>query len=85
MGLVDAIDADPGAAALAWARKHLLPRSASSLRMAVRAVRTGFDARFRTELASVERLFLQDLMATADAKEGLVAFLEKRDPAWMNE
>jgi cyclohexa-1,5-dienecarbonyl-CoA hydratase len=85
MGLVDAIDPDPGAAALAWARKHLLPRSASSLRMAVRAVRTGFDARFRTELASVERLFLQDLMATADAKEGLVAFLEKRDPAWMNE
>ncbi len=85
MGLVDQVDPDPGAAALAWARTHILPRSASSLRMAVRAVRVGFATRFRAELAAVEHLFLQDLMATADAKEGLHAFLEKREPGWKNE
>jgi cyclohexa-1,5-dienecarbonyl-CoA hydratase len=84
MGLVDELDADPGAAALAYARKYLLPRSASSLRMAVQALRTGFDQRFRKELASVEHLFLEDLMSTADAGEGLLAFLEKREPEWRN-
>ena len=84
IGLVDAIEDDPGAAALAWARKHLLPRSAISLRYAVRAARAGFADRFRADLAAVERLFLQDLMSTHDAKEGLVAFLEKREPRWTN-
>jgi cyclohexa-1,5-dienecarbonyl-CoA hydratase len=84
MGLVDEVAADPGAAALAYARKHLLPKSASSLRLAVQAVRGGFEERFRNELARVERLFLEDLMSTADAQEGLQAFLEKRDPEWKN-
>jgi len=85
MGLVDELDTDPGTAALAYARKHLLPRSASSLRIAVRAARSGFDQRFRTDLAFVERLFLEELMTTADAQEGLHAFLEKREPGWKNE
>jgi len=84
MGLVDEVAADPGAAALAYARKHLLPKSASSLRVAVQAVRGSFNERFRNELARVERLFLEDLMSTADAQEGLQAFIEKRDPEWKN-
>jgi len=33
-------------------------------------------------LAKVERLCLEELMTTADANEGLNAFLEKRKPAW---
>jgi cyclohexa-1,5-dienecarbonyl-CoA hydratase len=81
-GLVDEIADDPGEAARAYAREHLLPKSASSLRMAVRAVRAGFSERFRNELAAVERLYLGDLMATADANEGLAAFTEKRKPSW---
>jgi cyclohexa-1,5-dienecarbonyl-CoA hydratase len=68
--------------ALAYARKHLLPRSASSLRLAVRAGRVGFAERFRRALAEVEKLYLEDLMSTADAKEGLQAFVEKRKPSW---
>lgn len=84
IGLVDALEADPGAAALAYARAHLLPRSASSLRLATRAVRRGFAERFRREIAEVERQYLQDLMSTADAVEGLRAFLDKRPPAWKN-
>jgi len=85
MGLVDEVAEDPGAAALAYARKHLLPKSASSLRMAIQAVRGGFGQQFRAELARVERLFLEDLMSTADAVEGLQAFMEKREPEWKNE
>ena len=84
LGLVDEIQADPLEAALAYARTHLLALSASSLRHAVRAARTGFAERFRREIAAVEALYLQELMNTADANEGLQAFLEKRKPEWRN-
>ena len=84
IGLVDALAAHPAAAALDYAREHLLPRSASSLRLAVRAARAGFARRFREDLAETERLYLQDLMSTADAVEGLEAFLAKRSPVWRN-
>lgn len=82
MGLVDEVAPDPDAAALAWARAHLLARSASSLRLAVRALRAGWRRRFETDLAEAERLYLRDLMATRDAVEGLKAFLAKRPPVW---
>lgn len=82
MGLVDELADDPAEAALVYARQHLLPRSASSLRCAVRALRVGLRARFAAELPAVERLYLDELMATHDAVEGLHAFLEKRAPAW---
>jgi len=82
IGLVDESADDPGRAALAYATEHLLPRSASSLRLALRAVRSGFAQRFRSRLAAVERLYLEELMSTADAAEGLQAFLAKRDPQW---
>jgi cyclohexa-1,5-dienecarbonyl-CoA hydratase len=85
LGLVDEIADDPTEAALAYARQHLLPRSASSLRFAVRAARVGFAKRFRRDLGEVERLYLEDLMSTADAKEGLQSFLEKRKPNWMDK
>ena len=82
IGLVDEIADDPSEAALAYSREHLLPKSASSLRVAVRAVRGGFEDAFRERLAEVERIYLEDLMATEDALEGLTAFLEKRAPEW---
>lgn len=82
IGLVDELADDPAEAALDYAREHLLPKSASSLRMALRAVRGGFAERFRSELAETERLYLEELMKTADAKEGLAAFLEKRSASW---
>lgn len=84
IGLVDEIAVDPGAAALAYARKHLVPKSASSLRFAVEAARAGFAERVRRELAAVERIFLDRLMQTADAREGLKAFLDKREARWTN-
>lgn len=82
MGLVDEIADDPAEAALAWARAHFAAKSASSLRRGVRAVRLGLHARLRLDLPRVERLYLDDLMQTADATEGLRAFLEKRQPVW---
>ncbi len=84
IGLVDAIAEDPSGAALAYAREYLLPRSATSLRYAVRAVRHDLAARFGADIAAQERLYLGDLMNTADAVEGIRAFLEKRRPDWSN-
>lgn len=83
MRLVDQlVDGDPAEAALAWARTHLLPKSASSLRYAVRAARAGLRARLAAELPSIERLYLDGLMSTADALEGLRAFIERRPAVW---
>jgi cyclohexa-1,5-dienecarbonyl-CoA hydratase len=82
IGLVDMVAEDPSAAALAYAREHLLPKSAASLRLAVRAVRRDVAARFEAEIAAQEALYLGELMKTADAVEGIRAFLEKRPPRW---
>jgi cyclohexa-1,5-dienecarbonyl-CoA hydratase len=82
IGLVDEIADDPAAAALAWAHTHFAGRSASSLRLAVRAVRADLASRIRSELPPLEALYVEELMATADAREGLQAFLDKRPPVW---
>jgi cyclohexa-1,5-dienecarbonyl-CoA hydratase len=82
MGLVDEQAEDPRESALAWVREHLVPLSAVSLRFALRAVRSDLAVRFAREIERVERMYLDELMATHDAHEGLRSFLEKRKPAW---
>lgn len=82
IGLVDVLAEDPEAAAIAWYEEALAPLSAGSLRLAVRAARIGFLERVTEKLDAVERLYIEELMATRDAVEGLTAFLEKRPPAW---
>jgi cyclohexa-1,5-dienecarbonyl-CoA hydratase len=82
MGLVDEVSDDPTDLALAWARANLTSRSASSLRLAVRAIRADLATKVRAELPRAERLYVNDLMKTADALEGLRAFIERRPPVW---
>lgn len=82
IGLVDELADDPSAAAVAYFEAHLAPRSGSSLRFAVRAARAGFTDRVLSKLAEVEKLYLEGLMATRDAVEGLNAFLAKRPASW---
>ena len=82
LGLVHALADDPEAAALAYFDEHLAPRSAASLACAVAAVRAPRARELRERLAEVERLYLDRLMNTHDANEGLAAFLARRAPAW---
>ena len=73
---------DPEAAALAYFEQHLANKSATALAFALAAVRGAYIAEVRSRLAQVERLYLDRLMQTRDANEGLVAFLAKRQPQW---
>jgi cyclohexa-1,5-dienecarbonyl-CoA hydratase len=82
LGLVQDVSADPEAAALAYFTQHLAARSAASLACALHAVRDGMVRDVRRRLADVERLYLERLMRTHDANEGLAAFLAKRPPQW---
>ena len=52
------------------------------LRLAKRAVVEGLDAPLGEALHAAERVYLDDLMKLDDAREGLMAFLEKRPPSW---
>lgn len=56
--------------------------SGAALRLGKRAIRIGGADAFEARLDEVERLYLDDLMNTHDAHEGLAAFVEKRDPVW---
>lgn len=80
LGVVDALAEDPEA----WWKKRfdetLRPRSASSLRFAERAVRADLARRMEADLPAIERLYLEQLMGTHDANEGIAAFIERREP-----
>jgi cyclohexa-1,5-dienecarbonyl-CoA hydratase len=82
LGLVNAVSADAEAAALAYFDQHLAAKSASSLACALAAARGGYLLRVRRRIAEVERLYLERLMQTRDANEGLAAFIAKRSPKW---
>ncbi|MDE2452778.1 MAG: cyclohexa-1,5-dienecarbonyl-CoA hydratase [Burkholderiales bacterium] len=82
LGLVQALADDPEAAALAYFDEHLAPRSAAALACAVQAVRAPRLRELRERLAEVERLYLDRLMKTHDANEGLAAFLARRPAHW---
>jgi cyclohexa-1,5-dienecarbonyl-CoA hydratase len=84
IGLVDSLSDDPEAAALGYFEKHLAGKSSSSLRFAVKAARTGYRERMFEKLDLVENLYLENLMSTRDAVEGLEAFIEKRPAKWEN-
>lgn len=82
IGLVQAVFDDPEIAALAYFEQHLADKSAAALACALAAARGGMLRDVRHRLAEVETLYLDRLMQTRDANEGLVAFLAKRKPHW---
>ena len=85
IGLANFVAEDPQQAALDYFDAHLANKSASSLRHAVRAARLGFGESLRAQIRAVEDLYLNDLMSTQDAVEGLVSFMEKRPARWENQ
>ncbi len=65
--------------------KEFLPKSASSIRIAHKACRMVVAEQYKHLIGRLESLYLEDLMDTADAVEGINSFLEKRTPEWKDE
>ena len=76
---------DLTAAVDAWFDRKLARWSAEALRHAVRAVRAPVVDAVARGLPAAERLYLDELMRSRDAVEGIQAFLEKRPPRWRDE
>ena len=71
-------------AAASWFDTHLAPHSAIALSHAVAASRLTLRAQAEPALDRAERDYLGGLLKTADAVEGVTAWLEKRSPNWKN-
>lgn len=71
-------------AVMSFFETQIHPKSASSLRLAKSAASMMLRERYKNLIGKIENLYLKDLMGTADAAEGLQAFLEKRKPEWQN-
>jgi cyclohexa-1,5-dienecarbonyl-CoA hydratase len=83
LGLVHEVFPDEGfeAAATAWVEK-LLALSGAALRCAKRALRESSRLPVDAAHVRVHDIYMDDLMATEDAHEGLRAFVEKRSAVW---
>lgn len=56
--------------------------SPAALRITRAQLQRRFSAEFEAELSQTEKLYLDTLMKTEDAHEGIRAFMEKRAPVW---
>ena len=59
--------------------------SGSILRYTRRAARLGAVGSFDQALSAIENLYLEEMMQTLDAHEGLAAFMDKRPPQWQDK
>lgn len=66
----------------AFFEKQIHPKSASSLRITKAASSMALAEQYKNFIGRLESLYLKDLMSTADAVEGIEAFLAKRPAEW---
>ena len=85
MGLINKVvaDEDLETETGAFVRPYL-KLSAEVLRQTKRAIVAGLRDDLEPSLRAIEEIYLDQLMKTEDAQEGLKAFLEKRKPVWKN-
>ena len=76
----DALDAEVDG----WFASQIAPRSAAALAHAAEAARSALVRTVPALLADLERQYLDRLMRTHDATEGIAAFIERRAPQWRN-
>lgn len=64
---------------------NLLALSPAALAVAKKASYAWDSMHFDKGLARAEKIYFEDLMRTADAHEGIRAFMEKRQPKWQGK
>lgn len=84
IGLIHSVSADPSRDVDLLLEQHILPKSAKALRLAVKAARYQFNQAFLRDIQVLESIYVNELMITHDANEGIAAFMEKRKPVWKN-
>jgi cyclohexa-1,5-dienecarbonyl-CoA hydratase len=62
--------------------QHLSQLSPAALAIAKKSIYAWDSIHFDKGLARAEKIYLEELMKTDDAQEGIAAFLEKRQPKW---
>jgi cyclohexa-1,5-dienecarbonyl-CoA hydratase len=65
--------------------RRMARHSGAALRLAKRALRQGASGPRARALAFAQAIYLDELMRTHDAVEGLQAFVEKRSPQWSHQ
>jgi cyclohexa-1,5-dienecarbonyl-CoA hydratase len=65
--------------------ERLLTLSPAALAVTKKAAYAWDAMHFEKGLARAEQIYLDELMKTADAQEGIRAWLEKREPNWKNK
>jgi len=68
-----------------FVNEKLASNSAVVLQLTKRAFLEGTNANYAESIKKIEDIYLNKLMKTNDANEGLKAFLEKRQPNWKNK
>jgi cyclohexa-1,5-dienecarbonyl-CoA hydratase len=64
---------------------RLTSNSSVVLQLTKEAILEGYGKDYNTAVSKAENIYLNKLMKTHDANEGLSAFMEKRKPEWKNE
>ncbi len=77
-----AVPADQLDDAVAECVDHVVKLSPAALAVAKKAMYAWDSMHFDKGLARAEKIYLEELMKTADAQEGIEAFLQKREPRW---
>ncbi|OPY57811.1 MAG: Cyclohexa-1,5-dienecarbonyl-CoA hydratase [Pelotomaculum sp. PtaU1.Bin035] len=65
--------------------KKFLELSPIVLKLTKKAAKTGLGKDLVNGLKGIDSIYLQELMQTVDAKEGLRAFMEKQKPVWQGK
>jgi cyclohexa-1,5-dienecarbonyl-CoA hydratase len=77
-----AVPVDSLVAAVEETVAQLFRLSPAALAVTKKAIYAWDAAHFDKGLARAEKIYLEELMKTADAQEGIQAFIEKRQPKW---
>lgn len=68
-----------------FVNEKIANNSAVVLQLTKKAFLEGATKNYSDAIKKIEDIYLDELMKTKDANEGLAAFLEKRQPRWKNE